>query len=78
MKTKPLIYKRDDGWAVELPAFGFAITQTVKAGFPSREKAGEWLVLRGTAGSAGQACERTVTPEDHDLRYGKRWPLVIR
>lgn len=76
MKPKPRIYKADDRWAVELPAFGFALGST-KSGFASRQKAGEWLAGRQGIGTASQHAERTTTPEDRDLRYGKRWPLVI-
>lgn len=77
VKPKPKISKGDDGWQVTLPAFGFAST-IVRPGFTSREQAGAWLAAQKNVGSSAQHLGRTTTPEDRDLRYGARWPVVIR
>lgn len=77
MSAKPRIFKADDTWSVELPAFGFAATPTVKPGFPSREKAGDWLGKRRATGSASQLAERTTTPTSYYGTLGG-WPMVIR
>lgn len=78
MKAKPAIRKADDGWFVELPPFGFSTQPTRRTGFVSRQKAGEWLATQRLLGNASQLAERTTTPESYNLRYGARWPLVIR
>lgn len=75
MKPKPRISKADDGWRVELPAFGFH-EATVKAGFGSHKAAVGWLTGNGNLGTASSLAERTATPE---RRYwGANWPMVIR
>lgn len=78
MKPKPRIYKGPDGWTVELPTFGFAAVPSVRSGFATRQRAGEWLAAKQNIGAASQHVERTTTPEDRDLLSGKRWPVVIR
>lgn len=76
MTAKPRIFKAEDGWSVELPAFGFAATPTVKPGFASREKAGEWLTNQQGIGSASQLVERTSgTWSSH---AAMNVPMVIR
>lgn len=76
MKLKPRIYKADDGWSVELPAFGFAPSST-KPGFASREAAGAWLARHGNIGSGSQHIERASSVGDRYRRVDG-WPLVIR
>lgn len=77
MKAKPRISKADDGWQVELPAFGFH-QATVKGGFGSHKAALGWLTGNGNLGTSSSQAERTRTPEDSDYRWGARWPMVIR
>lgn len=77
MRAKPRISKADDGWQVELPAFGFH-EATIKPGFVSHKAAVGWLTGSGNLGTASPLAERTDTPEDPDYRYGARWPVVIR
>ncbi|HEX3778422.1 MAG TPA: hypothetical protein VHX38_02060 [Pseudonocardiaceae bacterium] len=74
--AKPRIFKADDGWSVELPAFGFAAKPIVKPGFPSRERAGEWLAKQGACGSASQLAERAsvIRSRYSDMNV----PMVIR
>lgn len=77
MRAKPRISKADDGWQVELPAFGFH-EATTKTGFGTHKAAVGWLTGNGNRGTSSLLAERTDTPEDRNYRYGARWPMVIR
>jgi hypothetical protein len=61
VRAKPRISKADDGWQVELPAFGFH-APVVKDGFPSREDAGRWLATSQNIGTGSQVVERASRP----------------
>lgn len=73
MKPKPRIFKADDGWSVELPAFGFG-SSTTKPGFASREAAGTWLTQQGNIGSGSQHIERAsaTRPWKRESRRARR------
>lgn len=75
VKQKPRIFKADDGWAYQLPAFGFGDT-TVKSGHPSREAAGRALADQQNGGSGSQLAERASVVRSRfcDMNV----PMVVR
>lgn len=75
MRAKPRISKADDGWQVELPAFGFH-QGAVKGGFGGHKAAVGWLKGNGNLGTASSQAERTDTPDGPS--EGANWPAVIR
>lgn len=75
MRAKPRISKADDGWQVELPAFGFH-EATTKGGFATHKAAAGWLTGNGNLGTASSLAERTDTPTSRHWHGG--WPMVIR
>lgn len=75
MKDKPSITKGDNGWQVEMPAFGFQPV-AVKDGFVSQKAAFGWLVNSANRGTSSSLAERSGEPNDG--RYCNPWPMIIR
>jgi hypothetical protein len=80
VRDKPRIFKDANGWAVELPGYGFSPTRQVKRGFSSHREAGKWLEHHVRHAPSGGSFDRDQTPEpaDHYSYSYQAWPPIVR
>lgn len=77
MKAKPRVIKRQSGWLVLKPGFGFGDGELIGP-FPSQRDAFRYALGRAHAASVNAMKAATPEPSGHWRGWNKMWRPVIR